>query len=398
MRSLLLILFLLILAGRPSAQLYQQVHRKATLVDTHNDVLSSAVLEGKDISKRLTTGHSDFERWKEGGVNVQFFSVWTDKKARNKAGFYADANEEIDSLERIVLRNHQRLALALRYKDIRRGIRQSKLVALIGVEGGHMIENDLGKLEALANRGMRYLTLTWNNSTSWATSAMDETSTDPAALAGRTKGLTDFGKQVVRKLNELGVMVDLSHTGEQTFYDALAVTQKPVLLSHSSVWTLCPVFRNLKDDQIKAVAKNKGVICINFFSGFISAAYDKRATWLNGAGKKNIQDSLLRVHQGDSAAMQKAWDTYYDQAMDQVRPGINDLVDHIDYIVKLVGDDYVGLGADYDGVSSLPRGLEDVSRYPAITHELMRRGYTNRSIRKILGGNVLRVMRANFRK
>ncbi|MBL7757812.1 MAG: membrane dipeptidase, partial [Chitinophagaceae bacterium] len=148
MKPLLLILFLLMLAGQPSAQLYQQVHRKATLVDTHNDVLSSAVLEGKDISKRLTTGHSDFERWKEGGVNVQFFSVWTDKNSRNKAGFYADANQEIDSLERIVLRNHQRLALALRYKDIRRGIRQNKLVAMIGVEGGHMIEDDIGKLDA----------------------------------------------------------------------------------------------------------------------------------------------------------------------------------------------------------------------------------------------------------
>lgn len=398
MKPLLLILFLLMLTGQPSAQLYQQVHRKATLVDTHNDVLSSAVLEGKDISKRLATGHSDFERWKEGGVNVQFFSVWTDKNARNKTGFYADANQEIDSLERIVLRNHQRLALALRYKDIRRGIRQNKLVAMIGVEGGHMIEDDLGKLDALARRGMRYLTLTWNNSTSWATSAMDETSTDPAVLAGRSKGLTDFGRQVVRRLNELGVMVDLSHTGEQTFYDALAITKKPVILSHSSVWTLCPVFRNVKDDQIKAVAQNNGVICINFYSGFVSAAYDKRSTWLNGAGKKGIQDSLLRVCQGDSAAMQKAWNSYYDQAMDAVRPSISELVDHIDYIVKLVGDDYVGLGADYDGVSSVPRGLEDVSKYPAITHELMRRGYSNRSIRKILGGNVLRVMRANFSK
>lgn len=398
MKPLVLISFLLVLAGSLPAQLYQQVHRKATLVDTHNDVLSSAVLEGKDISQRLTTGHSDFERWKAGGVNVQFFSVWTDKNSRNKAGFYADANQEIDSLERIILRNHQQLAMAWRYKDIRRGIRQNKLVAMIGVEGGHMIEDDLGKLDALARRGMRYLTLTWNNSTSWATSAMDETSTDPAVLAGRTKGLTDFGRQVVRRLNELGVMVDLSHTGEQTFYDALAVTQKPVILSHSSVWALCPVFRNVKDDQIKAVAQNNGVICINFYSGFISAAYDKRSTWLNGAGKKGVQDSLLRVHYGDSAAMQKAWSDYYDQAMDAARPSVSDLVDHIDYIVKLVGDDYVGLGADYDGVSSVPRGLEDVSKYPAITHELMRRGYSNRSIRKILGGNVLRVMRANFSK
>lgn len=397
MKLLLMFFFLLGFSMAGPAQLYMQVHRKATMVDTHNDVLSSAVLSGKDISKRLQTGHSDFERWREGGVNVQFFSVWTDKKARNKEGFYADANEEIDSLERLVLRNHQKLALALKYKDIGRGIRQNKLVALIGVEGGHMIENDLGKLEALARRGMRYLTLTWNNSTSWATSAMDETSSDPAALAGRQKGLTDFGKEVVSKLNELGVMVDLSHTGEQTFYDALAVTKKPVILSHSSVWAICPVFRNVKDDQIKAVARNRGVICINFYSGFISAAYDKRSSRLNGAAGKQIQDSLLRVHQGDSAAMRKAWQVYYDAAMDEVRPTVSDLVNHIDYIVKLVGDDYVGIGADYDGVSSVPKGLEDVSSYPAITEELMRRGYSNRSIRKILGKNVLRVLKANIR-
>ncbi|MBL7709586.1 MAG: dipeptidase, partial [Chitinophagaceae bacterium] len=328
-----------------------------------------------------------------GGVDVQFFSVWTGDKPRNKEGFFQDAKQEIDSLNILVLKNPFGMTLARNYHEVKKGIRQDKLVAMIGVEGGHMIENDLGKLEELYKQDMRYMTLTWNNSTSWATSAMDETL---HADSLKHKGLTDFGKQVVRKMNELGVIVDLSHTGEQTFYDALAVTTKPVLLSHSSIWSICPVFRNVKDDQVKALAKNGGVICINFYSGFISKEYDQRSTYLNGPGKKIIQDSLFAMLH-DSAAMKTQWQQYYDAEMNKVRPSIGQLVDHIDHIVKLVGDDYVGIGSDYDGVGSLPVGLEDVTTYPRITEELFRRGYSKKSINKILGGNVLRVMKANFR-
>lgn len=392
MRTLLFLLALLATTFLP-AQSVKKVHSKAVLVDTHNDVLSSGVLDGIDISKRVKEGHSDLDRWKEGGVDVQFFSVWTGDKPRNKEGFFQDAKQEIDSLNILVLKNPFGMTLARNYHEVKKGIRQDKLVALIGVEGGHMIENDLGKLEELYKQDMRYMTLTWNNSTSWATSAMDET---VHADSLKHKGLTDFGKQVVKKMNELGVIVDLSHTGEQTFYDALAVTTKPVLLSHSSVWSICPVFRNVKDDQIKALAKNGGVICINFYSGFISKEYDQRSTYLNGPGKKIIQDSLLGIIH-DSAAMKTQWQQYYDAEMNKVRPSIGQLVDHIDHIVKLVGDDYVGIGSDYDGVGSLPVGLEDVTTYPRITEELFRRGYSKKSINKILGGNVLRVMKANFR-
>ena len=198
-------------------------------------------------------------------------------------------------------------------------------------------------------------------------------------------------------MNELGIIVDLSHVGEQTFYDAIAETKKPVLLSHSSVWNICPVFRNVKDDQIRAVAKNGGVICINFYSGFISKKFDERQLFLN----REIKDSMQRVFfadsGSDSSVMKTKWKTYYDSAMNEVRPDLAQLVDHIDYIVKLVGDSYVGIGSDYDGVSSVPVGMEDVTTYPKITDELQRRGYSNRSIKKILGGNVLRVMKANFR-
>ena len=374
------------------------IHYKSVLVDTHNDILSFAALEGKDISHRLAGGHSDLVRWKEGGLDVQFFSVWTGETARNKEGFYKDANQEIDSLDAIVKRNSDKMVLAKTYKDVTKGIEQGKLVSLIGVEGGHMIESNLSKLDGLYNRGMRYMTLTWNNSTDWASSARDETL---HADSLKHKGLTEFGKQVVRRMNELGILVDLSHTGEQTFYDAIEATTKPVLLSHSSVYNICPVFRNVKDDQIKAVAKNGGVICINFYSGFISKGFSEKSTEIEEAAKhdgaiKNLKDSLAGIYH-DSVLVQQHLEMYYAKQLEPFRPTLAQLVDHIDYIVKLIGDDYVGIGSDYDGVSSLPVGMDDVTKYPLITEELQRRGYSNISIQKILGKNVLRVMKASFK-
>ncbi len=374
------------------AQHVNHLHEKTVLVDTHNDCLTELTLDGKDIASRLSTGHSDLYRWKKGGLDVQFFSVWTGQTPRRTAGFFADALEEIDSLHRIILRNPDRMTFGETYRQVKKRSHQGKLVSLIGVEGGHMIEEDLAKLDSLYALGMRYLTLTWNNSTSWASSAMDETNY-PERI--KHKGLNDFGKQVVQRLNELGVMVDLSHVGEQTFYDAIAITKKPVILSHSSVWSICPVFRNVKDDQIRAVAKNAGVICINFYSGFISKEYDQLQSVL-----LNKKDSLLavltQVSDADSIEAMKGWNTWYDKTMNEARPTLSQLVDHIDYIVKLVGDKYVGIGSDYDGVSSVPVGLEDVTTYPKITTELLRRGYSKKSIKRILGGNVLRVMKANF--
>jgi membrane dipeptidase len=369
-----------------------KLHQRAILADTHNDVLSSQVLEGKDISQRLSSGHSDLIRWREGGLDLQFFSVWTDKTPRHKEGFFADAMEEIDSLHHIILRNPDKMAFATNYKEVKKILHKNRLVTLIGVEGGHMIENEIGKLEKLHNKGMRYMTLTWNNSTPWASSAMDETMF-PEKL--KQKGLLDFGKQVVRRMNELGIIVDLSHVGEQTFYDALQVTTKPVLLSHSSVWSICPVFRNIKDDQIKAVAKNGGVICINFYSGFIDSNFARKMSELEGTRGRLIKDSLNKKY--DAAKMNEVWNEMFGKELEPYRPTVAQLVDHIDYIVKLVGDDFVGIGSDFDGVSSLPIGMDDVTCYPKITGELLKRGYSSRSIRKILGDNVIRVMKANFR-
>jgi membrane dipeptidase len=372
------------------SQSASKIHSKAVLIDTHNDVLSSAIMDGIDISTRVNEGHSDLVRWKEGGLDVQFFSVWTGDKARNKEGYFQDAKAQIDSLNKLVNKNPDRMLLARTYKEVKKGIKQKKLVSLVGVEGGHMIEADLNKLEELYKMGMRYLTLTWNNSNDWATSAKDET--ELASLP--RKGLTEFGKKVIQRMNELGIIVDLSHTGEQTFYDAIAATTKPVMLSHSSVWNLCPVFRNVKDDQIKAVAKNGGVICINFYSGFISRGYDARADYLSGY-RRNFFDSL-RATGKDSIEIRSAWRTFFRSEMKKMQPTLGELVDHIDYIVKLVGDDFVGIGSDFDGVSALPAGLEDVTTYPKITEELVKRGYSKKSINKILGGNVMRVMKACF--
>jgi membrane dipeptidase len=382
--------FLLLISASVHAQ-KTGIHYRSVLVDTHNDILSSAVLEGKDISHRLDVGHSDLPRWMEGGVDVQFFSVWTDKRPRRPEGFFHDANEEIDSLYSIIRRNPGKIILAKNYRDVKRGIKQQKLVALIGVEGGHMIENDLKNLETLYDRGMRYLTLTWNNSTSWASSAMDEVYL-PDSLSH--KGLTDFGIQVVRRMNELGIIVDLSHAGEKTFFDAIAIVKKPVFLSHSSVWNLSPVFRNLKDEQIRAVARNNGVICINFYPEFIDSNYFNKSEEL-GRNKKRIKDSLQSLFGAEMA--DKKWNEFRDQQLKPLLPRWQQVVDHIDYIVKLVGDDYVGIGADFDGVSALPDGIKDVTSYPMITGELIRRGYSEKSIKKILGGNALRVMKANFR-
>jgi len=386
--SLLFICFSLSLLSQAA----NDIHFRSVLVDTHNDILSSSVLDGLDISKRLTTGHSDLIRWKEGGLDVQFFSVWTGEIARNKEGFYKDANQEIDSLDSIVKRNSDKMILAKTYRDVMRGIKEKKLVALIGVEGGHMIESDMNKLDALYNRGMRYMTLTWNNSTDWSTSARDET--QKSDKLGH-KGLTDFGRQIVKRMNELGILVDLSHTGEQTFYDALAVTGKPVLLSHSSVYNICPVFRNVKDEQIKAVAKNGGVICINFNAGFVGKEFSEMEMTLE-KNSKQMEDSLKAIY-NDSVTVHRKSEEAIAAKLNPYRPGLAQLIDHIDYIIKMVGDDYVGIGSDFDGVTSLPMQMDDVTCYPLITKELIKRGYTKKSIRKILGGNVLRVMKANLK-
>ncbi|SFV35849.1 dipeptidase [Thermoflavifilum thermophilum] len=375
--------------GTKSPENALQLHRQALVFDTHNDVISELTMKGYDISHRLSVGNTDLVRLREGGVDAQFFSIWCDGTYGPGKAF-AWANREIDSLMAIIHRNPDKIALAKSAQDVRRIVAQHKIAALIGVEGGHMIEDRLDYLDSLYKRGMRYMTLTWNNSTDWATSAVDETL---HAQELSHKGLTDFGRQVVRRMNELGIIVDLAHVGEQTFYDALAVTTKPVLVSHSSVYALDPVPRNLKDDQIRAVARNGGVICVNFYDAFLDPGFSHRLDSLVDAHPR-LRDSLKQLYP-ETMDFQIHFLKALPEAAYQIKPPLSLLIDHIDYIAKLVGVDYVGLGADFDGAEAYPRGMDDVTCYPLITKALLERGYSPADIRKILGENVMRVLQAN---
>lgn len=381
---------LLCIATSSYAQSYQKLHQKALVVDTHNDVLSSVTLEGKDIANDLKgQAHSDIRRWKQGGVDVEVFSIFCNERY-GKGTAFAYANREIDSLYALVQRNPSALMLATTPTQLQQAVRQGKMACMIGVEGGHMIEDNLTYLDSLYKRGARYLTLTWNNSTSWATSAKDESA---GTIPNSKKGLNDFGKQVVRRMNELGMMVDVSHIGEQTFWDVMQTTTKPVIASHSSVYTICPHFRNLKDDQIKAIGKNGGVIQLNFYSGFLDSNYMRRKEDFL-VRHKNERDSLKAA--GMTSYNIDDWVTKkHQQEAEALRPPMSQLLDHIDYIVRLIGVEGVGLGSDFDGIESTPQHLDDVASFPLITKALMERGYSEKDIKKILGENFLRVFKAN---
>jgi membrane dipeptidase len=376
-------------AVHAQTQDYKKLHEQAIVVDTHNDVLIS-VLEGLRLEDDLRgKTHSDLARFKEGGVDVQIFSVWSDGTYGKGKGFKF-ANLQIDSLEAIAARNPDKMMMAKTPADIMRAVQENKMAAMIGLEGGHMIEDNLKYLEALHKRGTSYMTLTWNNSTSWASSAMDESS---GKLPKSKLGLNRFGKQVVRKMNALGMMVDLSHVGERTFWDAIAITTKPVIVSHSCVHHFNSHFRNLKDDQIKAIAKNDGVIHLNFFSGFLDPDYDSRINAFRAKHKTEV-DSLKNLNKNSIEVYDWAMANYPEEAS-ELRPPLALLLDHLDHIVKLVGVDYVGLGSDFDGVSSTPQQLDSVADMPVITRELLARGYSEADIKKILGENFMRVFRAN---
>jgi membrane dipeptidase len=371
------------------AQDYKALHEKAIVVDTHNDVLIS-VLEGLRLEDDLRgKTHSDLARFKEGGVDVQIFSVWSDGTYGKGKGFNY-ANLQIDSLYAIAARNPDKMMMAKTPEDVMQAVQQNKMATMIGVEGGHMIEDNLKHLEELHKRGTSYMTLTWNNSTSWASSAMDEAGDK---MPKSKRGLNRFGKKVVKRMNALGMMVDLSHVGEQTFWDAMAVTTKPVLVSHSCVHSFNPHFRNLKDDQIKAIGKNGGVIHLNFFSGFLDPDYDKRMSAFRANHKVEV-DSLQNLNKSSIEIYDWAKANYPEEA-GTLRPPLSLLLDHLDHIVKLVGVDHVGLGSDFDGITSTPQQLDSVADMPLITRELLSRGYSEADIKKILGENFLRVFRAN---
>jgi membrane dipeptidase len=396
---LLLLTGILFLTLTGNTQSYKKLHHKAILVDTHNDIPSAAIEKNVQFDSDLKgKTHSDLNRMKEGGVDVQVFSIFCGPEQPQP---YVFANREIDSVYEWTRRNPDKMMIVKTPQQLKQALKEKKLATMMGVEGGHMMENKLEYLDKLYERGVRYMTLTWNNSTPWATSAADETapSKSPPPDGGETladslkrKGLTDFGKQVVKRMNELGMIIDVSHVGEQTFWDAIHITTKPVIASHSCAWSLCPHRRNLKDDQIKAIGKNGGVIHLNFYAGFIDSTYEKKILAFLKQHKAEV-DSLIRLKTQPDYAQMMVAELHKDE-VSAFRPSLSVLLDHLDYIVKLIGVDHVGMGSDFDGIEAPPKELNGVEDYPLITKALLERGYSKKDIKKILGANFLRVFKS----
>lgn len=358
-------------------------HKHLTVVDGHNDVIYESLLKGRNIGERMSVGHTDLPRLKEGGVDVQVFAVWSDDKKYGKGKAFKHANAQIDALEKAVRDHAKAIAIAKSSTEIEEILRSGKIAAIIGIEGGNMIENSLENLEALYRRGARYLTLTWNYNLPWATAAAMEVKT----AGSKGKGLNELGRSVIRKMNELGMMVDLSHAGEKTFYDVLAVTSKPVLVSHSNAYALMPHYRNLKDEQLEALKKNGGVVGVNFYSGFLDPDFETRVK------------RLYRQYYGNKGDYRLSASRQYEKLplrlKRQADAPLSILLDHIDYLVKKIGVAHVAVGSDFDGIESSPQGLEDVSKFPVLTDALLKRGYAEDDVAKIMGLNFLRILKEN---
>ncbi|MBZ5609369.1 MAG: dipeptidase [Acidobacteriia bacterium] len=353
----------------------KRIHSSTLLIDTHNDITSRTV-EGYDIGKAKNDGHTNVTSLKEGGVGGQFFAVYV--AAQYVKGNHAAQRtlEMIDTVRHdIIDRYPNDFALATTADDIERIHQQGKIAALMGIEGGHAIEDSLRLLRDYYALGIRYMTLTHSNTNSWADSSGD---VDKPGVAHHN-GLTDFGKQVVREMNRLGMMIDISHVADKTFWDALNTSAAPIIASHSSCRALCDVPRNMTDEMIAALGKKGGVIQINFNCGFLS---EKSA-----AAAKLVKPSTLPGVRGEDADIA--------EYKKKVPPAsLADVVAHIDHAVKVGGIDAVGIGSDFDGVSCTPTGLEDVSKFPNLTRALLEKGYSAGDVRKIYSGNTLRVMRA----
>lgn len=360
-------------------------HNKAIVVDTHGDILSDQIKSGIDIGQKQIVGNFDLVRAKEGGLDVQVFSIWSDH-----TGGFKLANRQIDSLDALINRYPNLITKARNSKELKMAIKNGQMAALFGVEGGHMIEDTLENLDSLAQRGLTYMTLTWNNSTPWASSAYEETFKKDSL---KQIGLSDLGVKIIQRMNELGVIVDLSHVGENTFYDAIRVSKKPVMASHSSAYIFNAHQRNLKDEQIKAIANTGGVVFVNFYSGFLDSTYATKFSAYNTRHREELNELTKKL--GNKSLAQETINKKYQSELEEIKAPISLLIDHIDHIVKLVGAEHVGLGADYDGAESYPKGLEDVSKYPLITDALLNRGYSKADVKKILGLNFIRLLKAN---
>ena len=357
----------------------QELHRKSIVVDGHNDITSYMVDEDYDLATSSAGKyHTDTARMKQGGMTGQFFSVYVDQKYVKEGGSARRALDMIDVVYRAAERHPQDFMMATSVRDIRRAKREKKIAALMGIEGGHAIENSLHVLRDFYRLGIRYMTLTHNNTNDWADSGRDE---------ARHNGLTDFGKEVVREMNRLGMLVDVSHVSDKTMSDVLEVSTAPVIASHSSARALANHPRNIPDDLLRRIAKNGGVVMVNFFPAFI----DQKVLDAMAARKPQYDAALARLreqYKDDPKRLEEEEGKLYLEGLPATPLSV--LIDHIDHIAKVAGVDHVGLGSDFDGVPTLPEGMKDIAQLPNITYELLRRGYSEKDVRKILGENLLR--------
>ena len=367
------------------------LHRSAIVIDTHNDVTQRLVLEDADLSRPFSDAQTDIPRMQAGGLDAEFLSVWVPPQLYPGDNAYARSMAEFDAIDRLVTRNAGVAVLARSASDVRRAAATNKIAFLIGVEGGHGLgdapdDQLIARLREFYGRGARYMTLTWSNSNRLGGSSGDD---------GKTRGLTPFGARVIQVMNDLGMMVDISHVSDATFFDAVKASKKPVLASHSSSRAICNHPRNMTDDMLRAVRDNGGAVCVNFGPEFLDQGWhDQWAVLQQSLGA--AMGDIAKEHAGDPRGAQLAFLPRYRALAAQLpRVPASRVVDHIEHIARVAGVDHVCLGSDFDGIPLGPAGLDDVSKFPFITAELSRRGLGADEIRKILGENVLRVLAEN---
>jgi len=360
------------------------VHQSAILIDTHNDVTSSTVA-GMDIGKPNSDHMTDIPRMKKGGMGAQFFAIYV-------AASYVEGNhaanralEMIDTVRHDIVEKYPNdFVLATTAEEIRRAHEQHKIAALMGIEGGHAIEDSLRLLRRFYDEGARYMTLTHSNSNHWADSSGDAKKPN--------NGLSKFGKEVVLEMNRLGMIVDISHVSDKTFWDALETSKAPIFASHSSCRTIAPVARNMTDEMIKALAQKSGVVQINFSCDFLNPEAAK-ASEATATKRRAIRDELAKKYAKDPSGLQRAMnEARAAVGGGQEKATLHDVVMHINHVVAIAGVDAVGLGSDFDGIGCAPQGLDSVDKWPNLTRALLEEGYTAVEIRKIYGENTLRLM------
>jgi membrane dipeptidase len=374
---------IVLLSAAPISDKAKKLHFSSIVIDTHDDTTQRLLDPKFDLGARHSDGSIDIPRMRDGNLSALFFSIWIPSKITGPQAV-KQALDQIDAVRETVRKHPHDLVLATTAEEIRAAHTQNKIAALIGVEGGHMIGNDLGVLRSFAALGVRYMTLTHTGNTDWADSSTDKP---------EHNGLTDFGKDVVREMNRLGVIVDVSHISDKTFYDVLATSKAPVFASHSSCRALCNAARNMTDDMIRDLAKHGGVIQINYHVGFLSQEF-RDVESAHPELQKEIDAEIKKRCGDDESCSLVAGDQIvreYVQAGKLPRVDWTKIIEHIDHAVRVAGIDHVGLGSDFDG-AMMPFGMEDASHLPQITEALLQKGYSDSDIRKILGENTLRLL------